>query len=120
MEYDLILRGGMVVDGTNRPPFEADVMVKGGSIVAIGSSEGVCAPVILDVRGKAVAPGFVDMHSHSDICPLVPYLPESKIYQGVTSELCGNCGKVYPMVEAVVNEGKQAAVAAMESLRGAL
>ena len=92
MEYDLILRGGMVVDGTNRPPFEADVMVKDGRIAAIGSSEHVHAPVVLDVRGKAVAPGFVDMHSHSDICPLVPYLPESKIYQGVTSELCGNCG----------------------------
>lgn len=92
MVYDLILRGGTVVDGDDREPFGADVLVKDGRIVAIGSSADAQAREVLDVRGKIVSPGFVDMHSHSDICPLVPYLPESKLFQGVTSELCGNCG----------------------------
>ena len=90
MGYDLWLRGGTVVDGTDRPPFAADVLVKDGRIAAIGAFEGTAADQVLDVTGLVVAPGFIDMHAHSDICPLVPYLPESKIYQGVTSELNGN------------------------------
>jgi N-acyl-D-amino-acid deacylase len=92
MRHDLWLRGGTVVDGTDRPPFAADVLVKDGRIAAVGAAEGAEADQVLDVTGLVVAPGFIDMHAHSDICPLVPYLPESKIYQGVTSELNGNCG----------------------------
>lgn len=92
MKVDLILRGGIVIDGTGNKPIVADVLVNGGKIVAIEKNSTAGANEIVDVTGKVVAPGFVDIHSHSDICPLVPYLPESKIYQGVTSELCGNCG----------------------------
>ncbi|MBQ1242718.1 MAG: amidohydrolase family protein, partial [Oscillospiraceae bacterium] len=92
MTYDLIIRGGTVVDGTNRPPFPADLFIKDGRIAAIGKDDGAEAARVIDAAGKIVSPGFVDIHTHSDICPLVPYLPESKIYQGVTSELGGNCG----------------------------
>ena len=92
MTYDLIIRGGTVVDGTNSAPFIGDVAVKDGCIAAVGTLDGAAAAEVIDAAGKVVSPGFVDIHSHSDICPLVPYLPESKIYQGVTSELGGNCG----------------------------
>lgn len=92
MTYDLIIRGGTVVDGTNSAPFIGDVAVKDGCVAAVGTLGEATAAEVIDAAGKVVCPGFVDIHSHSDICPLVPYLPESKIYQGVTSELGGNCG----------------------------
>ncbi|MBQ2597892.1 MAG: hypothetical protein II581_08305, partial [Oscillospiraceae bacterium] len=90
MKYDRILRGGTVVDGTGAPGRQADLAMKDGRVFFPEADAE--AEEILDVSGLTVCPGFIDIHSHSDICPLVPYLPESKLYQGATSELCGNCG----------------------------
>lgn len=90
MKYDRILRGGTVVDGTGAPGRRADLAMKDGRVFFPEADAE--AEEILDVSGLTVCPGFIDIHSHSDICPLVPYLPESKLYQGATSELCGNCG----------------------------
>lgn len=90
--YDLVLKNGTVVDGTRRKPYCANVCIKGGRIARITQESVEDAAEILDVSGKTVSPGFIDIHSHSDACPLVDYTPESKLYQGITTEITGNCG----------------------------
>ncbi len=98
--YDYILRGGTVVDGTGSPAIEADVAIKDGKIAKIERGIKEAAKEVLDVTGLAVAPGFIDFHSHSDTSFLVDDRCESKIYQGVTSELAGQCGStIYPSPE---------------------
>src|SRR5919201_7079286 len=64
---DLILAGGLVVDGTGSPSFEADVAIAGDRIVAVGDLSGVDAARRLDVAGAAVAPGLIDVHVHSEV-----------------------------------------------------
>ena len=90
--YDLILKNGTVVDGTRAKACRADVCVKDGRIAAIVSDAGTDAERVLDVTGKIVCPGFIDMHSHSDTVPLRGGLRDSKLQQGITMELLGNCG----------------------------
>lgn len=90
--YDLVIKNGLVVDGTRASPQKMDVCISGESIAAITEHFDAEASKVIDADGLAVAPGFIDIHSHSDGCPLVSYRPESKILQGVTFELCGNCG----------------------------
>lgn len=95
--YDYILRGGTVVDGTGQKPYTADVGIKDGKIAAIGPSIAGEAKEVIDVTGLAVAPGFIDIHAHSDTAFLRDERCESKIYQGVTTELAGQCGStIYP------------------------
>lgn len=88
---DVVVRGGTVVDGTGAPAFRADVGIRGGRVVALGSVGGLAARE-LDATGLVVAPGFVDIHSHSDLTLLVDPRAQSAIAQGVTTELVGNCG----------------------------
>jgi len=92
MGYDLVVVGGSVVDGSGRPAFRADVGVEGGMISEVGSIHPDEAGLTIDATGLVVAPGFIDMHSHSDIYLLVNPRAESKIRQGVTTEVVGNCG----------------------------
>ncbi len=82
----------MVVDGTGAPRFKADVGVQDGSIVAIGDLGDVESARRLDATGLLVAPGFIDIHSHSDFTLLVDPRAQSQIFQGVTTEVIGNCG----------------------------
>ena len=89
---DCIVRGGTVVDGTARPPFRADVAVCEGRIVDIGDLADSEDVEILDAEGLVVAPGFIDIHSHSDFTLLVDPRAVSSIMQGVTTEVIGNCG----------------------------
>lgn len=92
MEADLLIAGGSVVDGTGRPAFRADLAIRGGRIAevaAIGSSPDVPT---LDATGLVVAPGFIDIHSHSDFTLAVDPRAVSAIAQGVTLEVVGNCG----------------------------
>ncbi len=91
--YDLVLAGGHVVDGTGGPPFRADVAVSEGRIAALGDA-GVARRTI-DVSGYLVAPGFVDMHSHSDLALLAEPTAEAKVMQGVTAEVIGQDGLAY-------------------------
>lgn len=98
--YDYILKGGIVVDGTGVPAIEADVAVKDGKIIKIEPGIKEPAREVLNVTGLAVAPGFIDFHSHSDTGFLLDDRCESKIYQGVTTELAGQCGStIYPCPE---------------------
>ncbi len=88
---DILIKGGTVIDGTGSPGFRADVGVLGGEIVAVGQA-GDAARQTLDASGRVVTPGFIDLHTHSDMSFLQDPLADSKLTQGVTLELFGNCG----------------------------
>lgn len=89
---DLVIRGGVVVDGSGSAGTRADVGVDGARIAAIGQLESVEAARVIDATGKVVAPGFVDPHSHSDWTLHANPEAHSTIRQGVTTEIVGNCG----------------------------
>ena len=89
---DVILAGGQVVDGSGAPAYRADVGVEDGRIVAIGDLSAAPAALRLDAGGGVVAPGFIDPHTHSDLALLLNPEAHSKIRQGVTTEVIGNCG----------------------------
>lgn len=90
--YDLVLTGATVVDGTRAKPYMADVCIADGMIAEITPCFSGESREVVDISGKVIAPGFIDIHSHSDACPLVSFAPEGKLYQGVTTEITGNCG----------------------------
>ncbi len=92
MDYDLVIRGGTVVEGTRLPRFRADVGIKGGRVRKIGRISGNSAGRVLDASGCIVAPGFVDLHTHYDAqIHWDPYCTISG-WHGVTSVVLGNCG----------------------------
>jgi N-acyl-D-amino-acid deacylase len=89
---DLVIHGGEVIDGSGAPDRVADVAVSDGRIVAVDSGRRRQGRRLIDATGQVVAPGFIDIHTHSDFTlPLNPRA-ESKIRQGVTTEVLGNCG----------------------------
>jgi N-acyl-D-amino-acid deacylase len=93
--FDLIIRGGLVLDGTGNPWVKADVGVVGDRIAAIGDLSGAIAAggaKVIDATGMIVSPGFIDMHSHSDLAFLVNPVVEPKIRQGITTEVVGQDG----------------------------
>ncbi|MSO22267.1 MAG: D-aminoacylase [Acidobacteria bacterium] len=91
----LLLANGIVVDGTGAPGRKADVLLDDGVIKAIGQIPANTQSEVLDCSGRAVSPGFVDIHSHSDIETLEHR--SEKILQGITTEIVGNCGfSVFP------------------------
>ena len=93
---DLWIASTTVVDGTGAPPFGASVGIDDGRVVAIdrGAADGevVAARTVIDGTGLVLSPGFVDVHNHSDVSPLVDPEMRSTILQGVTSVVVGNCG----------------------------
>ena len=91
MEH-IIIRGGTVIDGTGCPGRRADIEVRDGIITAIGDLRGRGADIMLDADGLVVAPGFIDAHAHSDTAFLQDDSCASKLYQGITTEISGNCG----------------------------
>ncbi len=89
--YDIVIRGGTVYDGSGAPARVVDVGVRGVRIVEVGAIAGR-GVMDLDARGLAVAPGFIDVHSHDDFAVLLePEMP-FKVMQGVTTDIVGNCG----------------------------
>ena len=91
-DSDLLLVGGVVMDGTGAPGRAADVLVRNGRVQAVGTGLEAAGARILDVTGRIVAPGFVDIHTHSDLTLLSGPRALSKVHQGVTTEVVGNCG----------------------------
>jgi N-acyl-D-amino-acid deacylase len=106
---DLLIRGGTVVDGSGEPGRSADVAVQGGRISAIGDLAKWAAGTVVEAAGLVVSPGFIDMHSHSDLSLLINPRAESKLRQGVTTEVIGQCG----FSPAPAPEGRRGAVRAM-------
>src|SRR5580765_4663089 len=93
MDYDLIIRGGTIIDGTRLPRFRGDIGVRDGRIAKIGRIPPTATTVrTLDAAGAIVAPGFVDLHTHYDAqIHWDPYCTISG-WHGVTSVVLGNCG----------------------------
>ncbi len=92
MVYETIIKNGVVVDGTGNPWFKADVGISQRKIAHVGELTKARAKRIIEARGLVVSPGFIDIHTHSDLSLLINPRAESKIRQGVTTELIGNCG----------------------------
>ena len=89
---DIIIRGGTVIDGTGNRGVRADVGIRGMRIAAVGDDITAGGARVIDATDKVVAPGFIDIKTHSDwTLPLMPK-SESKIRQGVTTEVIGHCG----------------------------
>lgn len=89
---DWIIQGGQIIDGTGAPPYDADIGGERDYITVIGNLQNTAARAKFDAAGGCVCPGFIDAHSHSDAFLLVEPSAQSKIYQGVTTEVIGNCG----------------------------
>lgn len=93
--FDLIIRGGRVIDGTGNPWYHADVGLQGERIAVIGSIKSSEASQVIDATGLVVCPGFIDMHTHSDVMILANPRHEVKVMQGVTTDLIGLDGLSY-------------------------
>ncbi|MGV7242360.1 N-acyl-D-amino-acid deacylase family protein [Caballeronia sp. M23-90] len=90
--FDILIRGGTLIDGTKRPRCDLDVGIAGDKVVFIGDASHLSANQVIDASGKIVAPGFIDSHSHDDAALLLDPAMMPKITQGVTSVVTGNCG----------------------------
>lgn len=91
---DILIKGGLIFNGTGPEPFEADIGISGDKIAFISKKSRILqkAKRVIDANGLAVAPGFIDTHSHSEFTLLADRRAEGKIFQGITTEINGNCG----------------------------
>jgi N-acyl-D-amino-acid deacylase len=92
MSFDLLILNGSVLDGTGAEAIQADIGIRGDTITEIGNLSQADAGQTVDASGKTVCPGFIDAHSHSDAYLLIEPRASSKVFQGITTEVCGNCG----------------------------
>ncbi len=90
--FDIVITGAEVLDGTGADAFVADVGVRDGRIAAIGELSAASAADRIDARGRHIAPGFIDIHTHSDFTLIVDGRADSQVCQGVTTEVIGQCG----------------------------
>src|SRR3990172_11262559 len=90
--YDLLIRGGSVIDGTGGPARRADVAVRDGRIASVAANVKGAAARVIEAEGLVVGPGFIDVHSHDDAAVIANPGVDFKVMQGVTTEIVGNCG----------------------------
>ena len=90
--FDLVIKNGLVIDGTTATMRSVDLGIRNDKIVAITNLADASADKIIDAKGLVVSSGFIDIHTHTDTELLVNPRGESKIHQGVTTEVSGNCG----------------------------
>lgn len=106
--FDLIISGAEIIDGTGAPAFKADVAVTGEYIQEVGNLENNPAKERLDASGYVLTPGFIDVHSHGDVSILVNPQAESKIHQGITTKIIGNCGfSLFPLKGESLDEARR-------------
>ncbi|MEA3402043.1 MAG: D-aminoacylase [Armatimonadota bacterium] len=97
-DFDLIISGGTIIDGSGRAGFEADVAVSDGLIAAVGNLDRATAGELINASGLTVIPGIIDCHAHSDLTLLADPRGQSMLHQGVTTQLNGQCGLgVFPV-----------------------
>ncbi len=113
--YDILIKNALIIDGTGAAPFEADLAVQKQKIASVGVLKNADASLVIDARGNALAPGFIDMHSHADFS--LPTLPtaDSLVHQGITTVVVGQCGlSPAPLME----ESRQEVTGAISSFFG--
>ena len=93
--YDVLILNGIIVDGSGKEAYKADLAISGDKIVKIGDLKNAEAKQIVDASGKMVTPGFIDPHTHSDLSVLFNPSMENYLQQGVTTTIGGNCGHNY-------------------------
>jgi N-acyl-D-amino-acid deacylase len=107
--YDIVITNGRLIDGTGNPWFSGDVGIKAGKIVKIGKLDPKSGKRVIDAKGMAVSPGFIDLHTHTDLPALADGNVESKVRQGVTLDVIGESSTVAPLKGVVLEEYKEAA-----------
>jgi len=106
--YDVLIRGGWIVDGSGNPRHRGDVAIAGDRIAGLGFLPGAQARETLDISGLVVAPGFIDMMGQSEINVLIDNRVLSKVTQGVTTELTGEGGSIAPLTDKLVLDDSDA------------
>ena len=90
--FDVIIKNGVIYAGDGKAPIRGDIALRDGKIAALGKDLGTSAGTVVDAGGLAVSPGFIDIHTHTDTNLFLAPKGDSRIYQGITSEVGGNCG----------------------------
>jgi dihydroorotase/N-acyl-D-amino-acid deacylase len=103
-QFDLLIRGGRVVDGSGRPAYTADVAIKGDRIVKIGNLSQAPAARVIDARSLVIAPGFIDMLGQSETYLLIDPRANSKVMMGVTTEITGEGESIAPINDRQIKE----------------
>src|SRR5512136_2235318 len=101
-EFDLLIKGGRLIDGTGNPYFKSDIGISGGRIARIAKDlDPAAVERVISADNLTVCPGFIDTHSHDDVYLLINPRCDEKILQGVTTNVIGNCGiSVSPVSKA--------------------
>ena len=103
-QYDLVIRNGLVIDGSGRPGYRADLAIKGDRIVRIGKLKNAGAAREIDVTDLVVAPGFIDMLGQSETYLLIDPRAMSKVMMGVTTEITGEGESIAPINQRLIKE----------------
>ena len=103
-EFDIVIHGGQIIDGTGNPWFYADIGIRNGKIAAVGKISPEAGERAVSAKGFVVSPGYIDMHTHSDQPVIADGNAESKVRQGVTLDIIGESQTVAPLEGAVLEE----------------